>query len=159
MGARDRDEHGSAILLLHPLQWEVATEGAAAAEGALHFELSAVTLQHVFHDSESETGTAGRARTSGVDAVKTLCQPRNMLRGNAHASVGHREVGTLVVHPPPHLNRALGRCVLRRVVDEVGERGMDLGLVADEMRVGIDTSTDVFRVRQPLPSHPFGASK
>ena len=42
------------LLLLHPLQGEMTGEGAATAEGALHFELGTVTLKNVFHDCEAE---------------------------------------------------------------------------------------------------------
>src|SRR6202521_3940499 len=46
---------------------EMAGEGAAAAEGALHFERRSVALQYVFDDCQPQARAAGGAGASGVE--------------------------------------------------------------------------------------------
>src|SRR5881398_2036656 len=128
---------------------EVAREGAAAAERALDLERRAVALQHVPDDRQAEARAAGGARAPGVDAIEALGEPGNVLGRNAHTGVADGEVAAVVVHPPAHLERALGRGVLRGVVDEVRERRVDLRLVADQLRVGLDLHPDIARVHRP----------
>ena len=72
-----------------------------------------------------------------------------MLGRNAHTGVADGKVAAVVVHPPAHLERALGRGALRGVVDEVRECRVDLRLVADQLRVGLDLHPDIARVHRP----------
>src|ERR1700681_4390514 len=102
-----------------------------------------MALEYVLYDGEAKTGTARGAGAARIDAVKPLRQAGDMFRRDAHSGVGYREMGALIVHPPSHIDRALRRRVLRCVVDEVGERRVDFGLVADEVRVGVDDGVDV----------------
>src|SRR5580658_7769071 len=95
-----------------PLGREMAGEGAAAAEFALHLERSAVALQHVLDDREPEARPAGRARAAGIDPVEALGEPWDVLGRNPHSRIRHREVAAVVIDPPAHLDRALGRGVL-----------------------------------------------
>src|ERR1700736_5305620 len=118
-----------------PLGREMAGEGAAAAERALHFERRPVALQYVLDDREPESRAPGGARAPGVDAVETLGEAGYVLGRNAHPGVAHREMPAVLIHPPPHLERAFGRGVLGGVVDQVGKRRVDLGLIAHEVRV------------------------
>src|SRR6267142_3502258 len=117
---------------------EMAGEGAAAAEGALHLERRSVALQHVFDDRQPQARAAGSARASGVDAIETLGETRNVLGRNAHAGVAHREMTAVLIHPPAHLERAFGGGVLGGIVDQVGKRRVDLRLIADQPGVGVD---------------------
>src|SRR3569833_280792 len=127
----------------------MAGESAAAAECAAQCERAAVALQYVFYNCQAQPRSSGRPGPAGVDAINPLREARDVLRGNPHSGVGHREVSTLLVHPPTHLDRALGRGVLCRVVHQVGQCRMDLGLVADEMSVRVDSDPDIARMRGP----------
>src|ERR1700730_11010282 len=70
-----------------PLGREMAGEGAAAAERALHFERRPVALQYVLDDREPESRAPGGARAPGVDAVETLGEAGYVLGRNAHPGV------------------------------------------------------------------------
>ena len=88
--------------------------------------------------------------------------------GNAGAGVAHREMPALLVRPPADLHAAVGRRVLGGVVDEVGERRLHHGLVADELGCGLDDDFDLPRMRgarehvlakhaTPSPTHRWAA--
>ena len=62
--------------MLHPLEWEMAGERAAAAQGALDFELGAVALQNVFHNGEAEAGTTEPPLVRPPGASGLLSPPR-----------------------------------------------------------------------------------
>ncbi len=82
-------------------------------------------------DRQPQPGTARLARTSTIDTVEALGQPRNMLRGNADTGVAHAElcVAGLAVDQngvPCQADGAAVRGVAHRVADQIGERGMQL---------------------------------
>src|SRR5277367_3331798 len=60
-------------------------EAAALTGRAVDQELRLVAQEHVLDDGESQTGAAGRARATAVDAVEALGQARNMFGGDADA--------------------------------------------------------------------------
>src|SRR6185312_786229 len=131
-----------------PLRGEMAGEGAALADDALHLELAAVPLQDVLDDGEPESGPAGGARAARIDAIEALREARNVLGRYADAGVGYGEMATVLIHPPAHLDGTFRRGVFGGVVDQVGEGGVDLRLLADERRgVGIDSQPHFPRVR------------
>src|ERR1700716_2462653 len=68
---------------------EMTSEGAAAAERALHFKRRPVALQQVLDDREPESRAPGGARAPGIDAVETLGETRYVLGRNAHPGVAH----------------------------------------------------------------------
>src|SRR5580704_6052709 len=133
----------------HALGREMAREGAAGAEGALYVERATMALQHVLDDRKSETRAAGSARASRIDAIEALGEAWNVLARDAHARVTHGEVPALLVDPPAHLHRPFSGGVLGGVVDEVGERRMDLGLIAPQLRRGVDAHAHLVRMHRP----------
>src|ERR1700761_652897 len=57
---------------------EVTGEGAALALDAAHIEPAAMALQRMLDDRQPETGAALAARTSRIDAVEALGEPREV---------------------------------------------------------------------------------
>src|SRR5690606_6867199 len=65
-------------------------EGAAGAIAAFDTELRFMAHGHVLGDGQPQPRSAGRARAATVSAVEALCQPGDVLCGNADARVLHR---------------------------------------------------------------------
>ena len=55
-----------------------------------------------------------------------------MFRRNAGARIGNGEMTALVIGPPTQRDRPARRCVLRRIVDEIPECGVDKTLIAHQ---------------------------
>src|SRR5271155_5308746 len=104
----------------------MAGKRAALALLALHVQPSAVALQRVLDDGQTESRTALPARTPRVHAVKSFGQARYMLGRYADAAVDDREISAFFVRPPAHPYRSLLVGVLHCVDQEVGEGGFDL---------------------------------
>src|SRR5664280_2341923 len=66
-------------------------EDAAVVQFAFGPDRAAVYANDVLGDCQSQPGAAALARTRFVNAVKTLEQPRQMLRGYPWAVVVHKE--------------------------------------------------------------------
>src|SRR5690606_14826538 len=126
---------------------EMAAERAAATFAALDRQRAVVPLQRVLHDREPQAGAAGRARAARIDAIEALRDPRNLLLRNADAGVDHLEHGAVVREPPDDLDRAGRRREPDGVADQVVEDRVDLGLVAEQRRVGLERQRDGGRVR------------
>ena len=60
-------------------------------DSAVDFEKAAVAVDDVLDDREAEPGAAHLARARGVDPVKALGQPRQVLARDAVAAVAHRD--------------------------------------------------------------------
>jgi len=56
----------------------VAGEGAAATFDAVDLEARAVAMQGVFDDGETQSRTAGLARTARIDAIEALREARDV---------------------------------------------------------------------------------
>src|SRR5687767_3039310 len=90
---------------------EHAGEAAADPELALDLEPRAVQAEHVLDDRKAEPGAAARARARGRDAIEALGDPRQVLRRDALAGIGHGELGAVAARRPPDLDAPAGRRV------------------------------------------------
>src|SRR5947207_3406971 len=102
-----------------PHRGETHLEGRAAAELALHGDAAAVVLSDVADDREAEAGAAGVSRTSAVDPVEALEDPREVAGGNADPGVRYLHPRLAGGRADAHANGATGVRRADRVVDEV----------------------------------------
>ena len=81
--------------------------------------MPAMALSHVFHDGQPQAGTTGFARTAAVNAVKTLCQARQVFSFNTRPAVFDKKFSTAVLESPSCTDQTtLGRvtnCIAQQV--------------------------------------------
>ena len=65
-------------------------EGCAGSKRALDCQTAAVPVEHMLDQRQPQPGAALRATVRYIDAVKTLCEPRQVFRGDARTVVAYR---------------------------------------------------------------------
>mgnify|MGYP007039721777 CR=1 FL=1 len=123
-------------LSLNPPRWEMHGKGAALAQLDVNVQLRPVALQGVFDDGQAQAGATGFARAAAVDAVEALGQPRQVVWGNAGATVAHLQAGAAIgLGLPQHLHPPACGGVAQGVGDEVGEGADQLDRCAQQLLV------------------------
>src|SRR5690349_10967200 len=113
-------------------------EAASPRRLARDLQRGAVAIQRVLHDREPQARAAALARAPPVDAIETLGEPRDVLRGDADARVLDIESRPLFRLAPAQRDRTVLRRIPDRVAHEIAEGAGELLLAADEVerRVG-----------------------
>src|SRR5690606_12495368 len=101
-------------------------------------------------DRETEPGSAGRPRASGVDPIEALGDSRDLIGGNPDAGVLDRQLRAVAARTPRDVDAPGRRRETDGVVDQVVENGVQLDLVAEQRAVGLEVQ---------LEGAPLGASR
>src|SRR5690606_37663241 len=123
-----------------------AGEAAARAGLALGPQLRLVQAEHVLDAGQAQAGAAALARAAGGHEVEALGESRQVLRCDALAGVGVRQLGAAVGRAgQADADAATGRGVSRRAANQVRERAVQLVLGAGQ--VGLRDVLDADLVR------------
>src|SRR5262245_12521382 len=112
----------------------------ALAEFRADDQLAAMPVENVFDDGEAKPGAALLPTGGDADPIEALGQPRQMLRRDAGAVVGHRQHEAGTASEPLRLVRdldpdaAAGLTVLQGVLNEVLQDLYDLVAIAVDHR-------------------------
>src|SRR5688572_4058804 len=93
-------------------------------------------------DREPQARAAARARAARIDPVEALRHARNLLLRYAYAGVDDLEHGTAFGRPPDDPHAARRRREAHGIVHEVVEDRVQLGLLAEQRRVGLERELD-----------------
>ena len=91
-----------------------------------------MNLGDVFDDGQAESGAAHFAGTGAVDAVEALEDSRQILLGDAQSVVGDFNDHMTDLDFRQHADTAIFARVLDGVVDEIGNRALEIVGVADD---------------------------
>src|SRR5256885_5202270 len=86
---------------------------------------TAVILDNVLHDRETEAGPAGFPRTRGIYPIKTLEQSGKVLIRDALTVVANVKLHHCTVRRRPELDLAAGFAVLQRIFNQIPEYLLD----------------------------------
>ena len=108
--------------------------------------------QHVLDNRQSESGAAGRARATAVDAIEPLGQPRQMFRCDADARVGRREdPGSVPIDAPGNRDSTVRGRITDRVAYQIAECARQLFAASEHAcRVADRERNLVLALRQRL---------
>ena len=93
-------------------------ERRPAAQARAHGHRAPVHPHQLVHQRQSDPRAFMRARARAAHAMEALEQVRQLLRGNARAGVGHRQLDVLAAHAQRHRDGAFER-ELERVRQQV----------------------------------------
>src|SRR5437868_2894643 len=106
-------------------------EGCAGAKRALDCQTAAVPVEHMLDQRQPQPGAALRATVRYIDAVKTLCEPRQVFRGDARTVVAYRyarlrRARARLTAGDRDVDTLAGGTIFERVFDQIFERADQL---------------------------------
>src|SRR5262249_12400145 len=100
--------------------WEIDSEGCAAPiAGAVGRDLTAVQLDQVAHNRQSQSQTAVLSRGRAVGLTETGKDVREKIRTDALTGVAHGDLDLRLALSQLHLHASAPRCELDRVREQV----------------------------------------
>ena len=69
--------------------WQRKRKAGAFSGLAIDDDLTAVSLHHLLHDSQAQSGAAGGASAGGVDAIEAFEEVRQMFGRDANSGILH----------------------------------------------------------------------
>jgi hypothetical protein len=94
----------------------------------------------VLHDREAETGATSLSRSGLIDSIEPLEDPLLLFLGDPDALVGHGDLDDIYAAMYADRNPRSLAAVGDSVVEQVADRGSELGLIAIHDKVGVTTA-------------------
>ena len=117
---------GSLIAFDTAVRRKPAAENAAFANFALDFEYTFVPQEYVLDDRQPETSATRFTGSSGIHAVESFGQARDMVGCDPHARVLDRENRVSINYFPVYYDMAARRRISNRIENQVGKGAVKL---------------------------------
>src|SRR5690625_5154422 len=115
----------------------MTAERAALAWRGFNVKLSAVALENVFDDGQTQTGAVLPPAVGTVNPIKALGDERKMFMINTDTLISHLEYGTaFFTRIPANRHRLALRTVAQCVDDQVGESAVNFDFDPAQIQPG-----------------------